>query len=432
LIKKQKAHTVHGDQIQDSIVVKHTAIDEIRRRFEDEGIESVLNLLKEQNNYIGTHHPLYPNFILDFKEVNGQKVPYSKPSTKAVQKDYTPNFKGKMKLSEKYSDFKNFKELLDYSYQTQTDIEINVVELKKMLGDIDDPYQQEIDAMLAGVEGQWFIKHKEFPPAMPYKIVLEGIDFTLDYVLLRTCRIEDSVVYLSNKEQNSEFKIEIELNVKNSSMTFNFGLNENYKYNYNSQLRFLSLSKALVQKCYMRVISLDFNMDFIAGEIDNYNYESSFNDIDAEIEFIGNVILVEDTFNKKIIVPSEIMENDYTNLFYLAKGIKGEELSGEWDSLNANLEINENGIKFWDDKPQDAICLTLVQYGKTISVFGVDFYIPKSQYTFLEAKLVDKEKVYSKISYLDIGDSIKVNFIPGANRKYVESFDIIDFNKDEE
>src|SRR5690554_4990713 len=131
----QRGKYVEGDMIQNSVVIKNTTHDELIRLLSAGNIKDAMKILKMQDNIIGTAHPHYPFYSLGVKKIGEDYIPYSKPLSKEAFEKYPPIIKGKLYFPTKYKDFKNIKELLDYSYNTQTEIEINKMELMKMIGD---------------------------------------------------------------------------------------------------------------------------------------------------------------------------------------------------------------------------------------------------------------------------------------------------------
>lgn len=422
----QKGKHVEGDMIQNSIVIKNTTTDELIKLLSAGNVKDAMRILKMQDNILGTTHPYYPYYALEVKKLGQEYIPYSKPLTKEAFEKYPHKIRGKFSFSDKYKEFKDIKDLLDYSYKTQTEIEINNIELKKMIGDEVDPYQGEIELLLSKTT-DWKIKPKEFPEARPYKIVIEGSDISYDYILLRTTRIEDNKVFLSNKEQEIDTEFNFVFDLKNKKITTNIKLNQDMKPTNKSLLKYLKFTKSALSKNMLSIISLEYDTALAEGNLDNFDYESPFGNIDNEITFIEYVTLIEEHYDIAIEIPEKIEDDDLEAIYYLGEALKYGEIKGTWKDGTFDFIIAEDStlnIKNLEDKPFD---LSLVAPAKAL-IFKYEFPIPKIIKTFKNAQIKDLDKVKKKVDVLDAGDIIKVTFVAKGDNQYIEQFV---FNEDE-
>ena len=418
---KQVAKHVEGDMIQNSVVIKNTTHDELIRLLSAGNIKDAMKILKMQDNIIGTTHPYYPDYTLEVKKIGEDYIPYSKPLTQEAIEKYPPKIKGKFSFSDKYKGFKDIKDLLDYSYKTQTEIEINNIELMKMIGDEVDPYQGEIELLLSKTK-EWKLKPKEFPEARPYKIVIEGSGISYDYILLRTTRIEDNKVFLSNKEQGIDTGFNFIFDLKNKKITINIKLNQDVKATKKSLLKYLRFTKSALSKSKFSIIALEFDAVLAEGNLDNFDYDSPFGNIDNEISFVEYITLIEDHYNTTIEIPEQIEEDDLEAVYYLGEALKYGEIKGSWKDGIFDFIIAEEfsgNIKNLGDKPFD---LSLVAPVKVI-IFEKEFPIPKIIRTFKNAQMKDLDKVKKKVEVLEDGDVIKVTFVAKGDNQYIETFD---------
>lgn len=418
---KQVAKHVEGDMIQNSVVIKNTTHDELIRLLSEGNTKDAMKILKMQDNIIGTTHPYYPNYTLEVKKMGESYIPYSKPLTKEAIEKYPPKIKGKFSFSDKYKGFKDIKDLLDYSYKTQTEIEINNIELMKMIGDEIDPYQDEIELLLSKTT-DWKLKPKEFPEARPYKIVIEGSKISYDYILLRTTRIEDNKVFLSNKEQGIDTEFNFVFDLKNKKININIKLNQDVKATKKSLLKYLKFTKSALRKSKFSIIALELDTVLAEGILDNFDYESPFGNIDNEITFVEYVTLIEDHYNTTIEIPELIEEDDLEAVYYLGEALKYGEIKGTWKDGTFDFIIAEEfsgNIKNLEDKPFD---LSLVAPAKVI-IFDKEFPIPKIIQTFKSAQMKDLHKIKKKVEVLENGDVIKVTFVAKGDNQYTEQFD---------
>lgn len=416
----QKGKHVEGDMIQNSVVIKNTTTDELIKLLSAGNVKDAMRILKMQDNILGTTHPYYPYYALEVKKLGQEYIPYSKPLTKESFEKYPPKIRGKFSFSDKYKEFKDIKDLLDYSYKTQTEIEINNIELKKMIGDEVDPYQGEIELLLSKTT-DWKIKPKEFPEARPYKIVIEGSEISYDYILLRTMRIEDNKVFLSNKEQEIDTEFNFIFDLKNKKLSINIRLDKDANPTKKSLLKYLKFAKGALSKNKLSIISLEFDAVLAEGNLDNFDYESPFGNIDNEIIFVEYITLIEEHYNKTVEIPEKIEDDDLEAIYYLGEALKYGEIKGTWKDGTFDFIVAEDStqnIKNLEDKPFD---LSLVAPAKAI-LFEDEFPIPKIIRTFKNAQMKDLEKVKKKVEVLDAGDVIKVTFVAKGDNQYIEQF----------
>lgn len=418
---KQVGKNVEGDMIQDSFVIKNTTYDELMKCLVAGDVRGAMEVMKMQEKVLGVVHPYYPHYSLGIKRIGNDLVPYSKPLTKEAIEKYPPKIKGKFSISDKYKGFKDINDLIDYSYNTQTEIEINNIELMKMIGDEVDPYQDEIEILLSKTK-EWKLKPKEFPEARPYKIVIEGSEISYDYILLRTTRIEDNKVFLSNKEQGIDTEFNFIFDFKNKKITMNIRLNQGSRLNKKSLLKYLRFTKSALRKNKFSIISLEFDAVLAEGILDNFDFESPLGNIDNEITFVEYITLIEEQYNTTIEIPEQIEESELEAICYLGEALKHGEIKGIWKDGTFDFMLAEEfigNIKNLEDKPFD---LSLIAPARVI-IFGKEFTIPKTIKTFKNAQMKDLDKVKKKVEVLEDGDVIKITFVAKGDNQYIETFD---------
>lgn len=418
---KQVGKQVKGDMIQDSIVIKNTTYDELMKCLMAGDVQGAMKVMEMQEKALGVVHPNYPYYSLGIRRIGDNLVPYSKHLNKEAIEKYPPKIKGKFSFSDKYKNFKNISDILAYSYKTQTDIEINNIELMKMIGDEVDPYQGELNLLLSETI-DWKIKPKAFPKAIPCKIVIEGSEINYDYVLLRTIRIEDNKVFLSNKEQgnSTEFNFIVDLKIKKINISIKF--NQDIKATKQSLLKYLRFTKSILTKSKFSIISLELDTVLVEGFLNNYDLETSYANIDNEIIFLEYIMLIEDHYNRTIDIPEQIKEEDLEAVYYLGEALKYGEIKGSWKEETVNFIIEEEfirNIKNLEDIPFDLGFNGSVK----VVIFEKKFTIPKSIKIFENAQIKDLDKVKKKAEVLEDDDVIKVTFIPKGENEYTEKFD---------
>lgn len=414
----QKAKNVTGDMIQNSTVHKNTAMDEIRKLMESGNAHDALNFIVKLHDVLGTYHPYYPHFTIGFKIMNNRTVLYSKPLSADAMTNQRPYIKGHFKFSEKYSDFQSVKDIFEYSYNTQTDIDIDIITLKKMIGDSEDPFQDEIEVLLANGDS-WKIKHEEFPAARPYKIILMDTTLSFDFILLRVVRIDGNRVFLSNEEQDISHLLEFAFDLSNFSMNVKISIREKYIYDYNAQLKYLQFMKYAAEEKTLQLFSLEDSVEMASGTVDGFDYQSNFGNIDTEIAFVQSILTIEKKFKTKIIVPEVIDKQSFENIMYLATGIIDGKVSGHWDKIDFSIELTNEGL----NKLESYITQTSsfkIESDMALWIFGVEYRIPQVIKCLNRVRFANAHKLKKKINVLDKGDTIRVTLLPDGDNTFID------------
>ncbi|MGF7058630.1 abortive infection system toxin AbiGii family protein [Brassicibacter mesophilus] len=398
-------------------------------------VDEAIALLNDMKKSVAGHHPLYPYYSTEIENKNGSLVFVSKPNSKEAIEKFPPTYKGKMTIPAKYKEFASMNELLDYSYRNQEDIEINVKEIRKVLGHFDDPYQDEIFSPDSLKNLRFKIKHQEFPPAMPFKIVFSNSDYSLDYILLRFNRITDDEKFiLNNSEQDTNLFIEIIIDSQNRKCDFNIKIKDKFIKGVKANLAFIDFMINCKERNEIKVISLEDREELISGFLDNMNFVSNFEDTAKEKEFLEELRIVEDYYGKEINLPDEIYEEDIENVEILAKGIKDKKVIGRFTGFNMEFELTDQ-LKESIIKNKDKIFPIIYEMKDVrIKIFGQPFKIGRVVRRFENIKIADSDKLLKKIEVLDLGDKIKIKHIPADKQEdeFIDEFYFEYVNKQDE
>ena len=102
------------------------------------------------------------------------------------------------------------------AYRSQSLIEFDVVAAKKYLGDIPDPIQHEAERLPGA---HMVMKPPSFPEAFPCNVMVDG-ETIVDYLLLRTKRIEDdgTAIVTNDEQENFNFKVTLMVNATTTNL----------------------------------------------------------------------------------------------------------------------------------------------------------------------------------------------------------------------
>lgn len=361
-------------------------------------------------NAISAGHKLFPDF--GFRMTTENKM-VSVPLTDEARIKYPENFKiiaTGAKIGNLPIDVID-KTIFDQAYRRQLPIYIDVQKATKYLGTILDPVQAEAEKMTGG---QMIVYPPQFPPAFPCNVSV-GSDVVVPYLLLRTRELLDdgSVIIDNEEQQNFNFHVSLHLFPKTQKLTFTV---EPETTSNNESLQYRRFLKRILSGEQVIVNVLSLNEQFIRGTVDKRDIGL----LDEEIEFLEKIVMLEKYFCTPINIPEVIKYEDHILIDRICELIQGG-FTGSWDKFDfkfvVSIETKERIMSLSDT------AYTLAYSGKTaFYLFDQEFTIP----IFREieaAKVENLNCLKKKVEVLDIGDEIKVTYVPGVSGskgKYID------------
>lgn len=422
---------VFGDKVNGPKNITYSGVDKVTELIRSNDLKEATELIKTQKNQLGATHPMYPDFYLDIEDKNGSIVLNSKPLRKEALHKHPQSIKGKFNLDAKYAslEFKSMNDILNYSFATQQDIDINMIEMKKMIGDKDDPFQGELEYM--DFENSRFkINHCEFPAARPFKVVVEDSSVGYDYILLRVYKTEyqKPIVYLNNKEQNMDVTFDIELDLGNKVIKLNIKQNHEVEITTLKKLKLLNFFKSLELNKKLSMHSIDQDLTLFEGRLPNFNYDcSQFENINKEIQYYEMLQTVENKFNKKFIIPEIIDDETISNFSYIITALEQEGIvTSKWEFLKIQVFADDlkNIVQHIENEPSKQLkSLNYEKYSVNLKLFDENIVIPKIEYRFNNLTINHDELL--RLNTILRSDphnieAFEIKFTPGDNAKCKE------------
>lgn len=371
------------------------------------GIEDRLSLIATA---ISKGHPLAPDYGFDLQLK-------SQPLTPEAYLKYPPKFacRGIVKMGGEIIHEITTK-TLDYADRHQLKITLEITDAKKLLGEVEDPSQTEAKQLI----GKTIIrKPKEFPPAFPCNIQMNG-EIVYDYVMLRTEEILDDGTYIvSNKEQqNCSIRIKLTFNLDDRSQKINYSVSTQGKVSNSEYLRFIKLIKAASERGDLVIYVLNLGTVLMGGYTDPFEYKSGFENIDEEIDFFSRICDIEKYCGKAIAIPEEITEREYSQIRYLSELIRGGENEFTWSSQTFQGIVTQGFRSKITQMGDDFYELAFIG-SSSAQLYGVDIEIPIIR-VFREAKIKDFDRFKKKLEYTDDNETIAIVYIAGEDNTIVD------------
>lgn len=291
-----------------------------------------------------------------------------------------------------------------HAYRTQSPIEFDVTTAQKYLGNVLDPIQHEAEN-LTGTHV--VLKPPAFPPAFPCSVLIDGAT-AVEYLLLRTKRIEeDGTVIITNDEQNNfSFMVTLAANAttKNLSLT----VTPNVPSNADS-LNYRRFLKKAISAKHVELKSLDQNAVFISSKANLVPHGCE--KLDIEIEFLEKIVAIETHYHITLTIPDEIDISDHQIIDRLYSMVRGGKYSGICSGFTMSFNLTEE-LRQSICTIGEVACSFSCSLGMHVELFDqkLDFNIIRK----IDSMRLDNfEKITKKIDALDNGDPIKVSFVSG-------------------
>lgn len=371
-------------------------------------IEQVESNFADWFDAVGCTHKLFPNYCFDI-ESETRKF-YSKPLTQEAIQKYPPKISctGTIQINGRKIN-KIDCNTIDYVNRHQFPITLNIVTAKKYLGNEIDPIQHEAEKLIGETV---VLSPKPFPPAFPCSISLDG-DVVFDYILFRTQEImDDGTVIISNREQpNCPFRIKMTANQQTQQATYSIST---VNPSNEDSLQYLRFLKRASSGAVIMIKVLSLGEELAKAKFSSLDYMCGFDSVDDELAFLEKIVKIERYFDEQITIPEEIFQDDFRTISYLATLIQGNECSGSWSKLEFSIQLTEdlqNRILKSDDAK---FCLSYVG-SISVTLYGKQFELPIIK-TFDSVKYQNIKRLKQKVEVLDIGDNIKLSFLPGDDQ----------------
>lgn len=350
-------------------------------------------------------HELFPDYCYEYRSEIRQF--YSKPVTKDAFNKYPPHIYCTGTIQINGEEFKRLDaNTIDYANRHQLPITLNVVSAKKLLGEMEDPVQHEADNLIGE---SITIPPKPFPPAYPCSISFDG-NVMFDYILFRTKEIlDDGTCIISNEEQeNCPYIIKMFANIKTGKTLYSLEISEATN---EELLYYLKVLERAVHSQSISIKVLSLGEELATGQLGNVDYKCGLDKIKTEIDFLEKIVTIERYFKDTISIPEEIMMDDFKIISYLASLIEGKECTGSWSKLDFSMTLTDDLKKRLIETDDSKFALSYVG-SINLSFYGKSYEVSIVR-TFDSVVYQNLEHLKEKARILDVGDKIKLVFLPG-------------------
>lgn len=429
LIDFLKKNKVGNNQSgNNNINIQHSQI------YVESGFKNVLNLAKENEctkvlnelntlkSSIESQHPYFPHWRYDVStNSSGRfKISHVPISNEAVVK-YPPRGTMKFNLPEEYKWAKNMDDLINYGYQKQIPIQLELTELKAWIGEL------LIEDKKSESKGELTLEilPRKFPAPIPMRLEFQDKSFSIDYLEMAIIEIDGSKIIISNEKQDlAKIILKINIDFKNKeNCRFSINVSDKYKLNVEANLianDFMIKSNRNVDK---KLILLKEGKELL--RFNKINFDEEDKELKNRYNLLRQLRKLEKYYNIEFVLPEKnITDEEFEKINILNCAMKNKAIKGTYTDLNLSLEINKSSNQYELLSNTKLGLLTMSFKNKTIDLFNQTIKFKESYIEFHDAKLKDKENVIKKLDILDDKDIINIQFIPDKDNTFKEFYKI--------
>jgi hypothetical protein len=149
----------------------------------------------------------------------------------------------------------------------------------------------------------------------------------------------------------------------------------------------------------LTVLSLKENRQLLYGTINHFSYQSEFDSIEEECDFIEQVCQIEEYFQESISIPEQVSEKDISLVNHLSTLIRGNVYEMRWSKQVLTMDVDSRLRNSIDNMTEGEMTLHYSGSAK-LRLFHKDYRIPIIR-TFRSLHIENLERIKKKIEYSD-------------------------------
>lgn len=340
--KKQNnisADVVNGDIIQDASVENNYIMlndPAIVIRNIGKNPEELEECFESVRASFAIQHKLYPYYETGIQEIDGKNYLYSRPLIPEAKTKYPSRIKGTFKIAdEELAKTYSWGEMARRAYISQTPVELEPVEVIKMLGDEIDPYQ---DGFLEEVKNTNFkLVPEKLPEAIPCTLKVDGSDLEYD-VMMKSQPVDPDkhIVCMANENDSDGLKVILLYDIETRKTSFTYRLCFG---TWNEVRKFTLFQMAALKGSVIRIEIKETKEDVFKATLQEPLSSESIEELKGDLELIKDVILVESEFGVSFNISDGFDNNDQEMLYFLANSIRKIPQEMQWTSYNVEARL---------------------------------------------------------------------------------------------
>ena len=343
--KKNKQNSIridsmkNGDIYQDSVVTIENPAIAINHIKDNPGdlkltLASISNVILQEN---GALPPGY-RIALDMKD--GKLDIYSEPINEEARQRYPQRVKAKARID--IPTGMSFQEALNRARISQVPINIEMLDMQKMLGNEIDPFQDRFQEEWK--KRRYKIVPAELPAGKNCEIGIENSPYRYNTVMrIQPVDPDAQIMKISNEEYSKDFILTLIYHIDTKSIDFSYNFNGK---TWSSVRKFLNFMKVAIpeNKLYVRLI--EENQDLFSVKLDRILFGDEYGSIDYNLEIAKRLVMIEEQYGIQFATDQDISNEEIELVWLLSNSIMGKPSGFTWENfkMTANfcLEQSEN------------------------------------------------------------------------------------------
>ena len=325
----------NGNIYQDSILKIENpaiAINHVKDNPEDLKItlDSISNVLLKPSKALPHGYQVVVNMR------DGKADIHSEPVNEGARQQYPQKVKATAKIDIPVG--MSLQEALKRARISQTSINIEMIDMQKMIGDKIDPYQDQFQKEWR--ESTFKIVPEELPVGMNCVIGIEGIPYRYDTVMrMQPVDPDAGIIKISNEECSTDFVLALtyHMDTKATDFTYRFS-GKSWKSIY----KFLNFMKAAIpgNRLFIRVTAQ--NQDLFSVKLDRFllGDEDEYNSINYNIDIAKRLLMIENQYGIRFPMDQEPSDEDIELIGFLSNSIMNKPNGFTWDNFNATANFH--------------------------------------------------------------------------------------------
>ena len=333
------ADVVNGNIIQDSSIENnYITINDpaIAIRNIGKNSEELTKYFESVSASLASQHKLYPYYETGIQEINGKNFLYSRPLVPEAKTKYPSRIKGRFKIADeevagKYS----LEEMARRAYISQKSVELEPVEVIKMLGEEIDPYQ---DGFLEEVKNTNFrLVPEKLPEAISCTLKVDGSDLEYDMMMkMQPVDPDKHILCMANENDSDGLKIIIVYSLVYRKISFTYRLNFN---TWSDVRKFTLFQMTALKGSVIKIETKEEKEELFKATLQEPLSSESIEELKGDLELIKDVILVETEFGVSFSISDGFDNDDQEMLYFLANSIRRIPQEMQWTSYNAEARL---------------------------------------------------------------------------------------------
>ena len=323
----------NGNIYQDSVVKIENpaiAISHIKDNPEDLKItlDSISNVLLKPSKAL----PQGYQVVVNMKD--GKADIHSEPLNEEARERYPQKVKATAKIVIPVG--MSFQEALNRARISQTPINVEMLDMQKMIGDNIDPYQEQFQKEWR--ESIFKIVPEELPAGMNCVIGIDGIPYRYDTVMrIQPVDPDAGIIKISNEEYSTDFVLALTYHVDTRATDFTYRFSGK---SWNGIYKFLNFMKEAVPGNRLFVFVTEQKQDLFSVKLDRILFDDEYDNINYNIDIAKRLLMIENQYGIQFPTDQEPSDEDIELIGFLSNSIMNKPSGFTWDNFNATANFH--------------------------------------------------------------------------------------------